>query len=160
MKLLHSSNCDIGRKGFKPEAIVIHITEGTLKGDLAWVHDPKSKASYHYIVGTDLETYEIVNPENTAWHAGLVVESTWKLLKKGINPNLYTIGIAVSGMVELRVPFKQQIELVKIIAEIAKVYHIPLDAEHVIAHNRIRTNKTCPGDSINLAALIHFAKLA
>ena len=46
-----SPNKDKGREGFRPEAIVIHIMEGTLTGTDAWFKSEESGVSAHYGVG-------------------------------------------------------------------------------------------------------------
>ena len=40
-------NKDQGQEGFRPEAIVIHIMEGTLKGTDAWFKNEESGVSAH-----------------------------------------------------------------------------------------------------------------
>ncbi|MBL8037399.1 MAG: hypothetical protein JNN16_07870, partial [Nitrospira sp.] len=42
-----SPNKDKGREGYRPEAIVIHIMEGTLKGTDAWFTNEESGVSAH-----------------------------------------------------------------------------------------------------------------
>jgi hypothetical protein len=44
-----SPNKDKGREGYKPEAVVIHIMEGTLKGTDAWFRNEESGVSaFHW----------------------------------------------------------------------------------------------------------------
>ena len=42
IKWIGSPNKDKGREGYRPEAIVIHIMEGTLKGTDAWFSNEES----------------------------------------------------------------------------------------------------------------------
>jgi hypothetical protein len=42
-----SSNKAVGRAGQRPEAVVIHIMEGTLAGTDSWFNAPESKVSAH-----------------------------------------------------------------------------------------------------------------
>ncbi len=86
-----SPNKQIGRRGFKPEAIVIHITQGNFSGANSWLRNPKSQVSCHFLTKRDGYIEQIVAVENTAWHAGIVKNAKWSLLKDGVNPNLYTI---------------------------------------------------------------------
>ena len=86
-----------GRKGFRPEAVVIHIMEGTLPGTDSWFASSSSQVSAHYGVGKSGEIHQYVKEGDTAWHAGRVDRPTWKLLKPDINPNLYTIGVEQEG---------------------------------------------------------------
>ena len=45
IKWIGSPNKRKGRNGFRPEAVVIHIMEGTLKGTDSWFKNPVSKVS-------------------------------------------------------------------------------------------------------------------
>ena len=59
-----------------PRIIVLHATAGkTDAGDVSWVQSPKSKVSYHAIIGRDGSLYTLVEPKHRAWHAGV---SAWK----------------------------------------------------------------------------------
>ena len=63
-------NKDQGQEGFRPEAIVIHIMEGTLKGTDAWFKNEESGVSAHYGIGKQGEIHQYVGKSDTAWHAG------------------------------------------------------------------------------------------
>lgn len=59
-----------------PRIIVLHATAGkTDAGDVSWLESPKSKVSYHAVIGRDGTLYTLVNPKHRAWHAGV---SEWK----------------------------------------------------------------------------------
>lgn len=76
----------------KPTLIVVHASAGKSDaGDVAWICDPRSKVSYHYLVGRDGTVYELVAPTQQAWHAGI---SEWKGRK---HCNAYSIGVAWSN---------------------------------------------------------------
>lgn len=47
IRWIGSPNKDKGREGYRPEAIVIHIMEGTLKGTDAWFSNEESGVSAH-----------------------------------------------------------------------------------------------------------------
>ena len=160
MVKLHTPNFEIGRAGHFPEAIVIHTSEGSQASTISWIMNPKSQVSYHYLIGQDGKIYELVNPDNTAWHAGKAQNSTWELLKKGINPNLYTLGIAFAGMAKDGPTFWQMIQGIYLIRELAFKYNITLDEKHVIPHNMIRTDKTCPGARVSAPAMALIAGLS
>src|SRR5947209_19366111 len=83
---------------FKPEAIVIHIAVGRLHSVVAQFNDPNSTVSAHYCVGKNNEIHQYVEETDTAFHAGIVVNPAWPLLKPGVNPNFYTIGIEHEGL--------------------------------------------------------------
>src|SRR5687767_7992079 len=86
-----------GRLGYRPEAVVVHIMEGTLAGTDAWFNDPRSRVSAHYGIGTDGTIHQYVGEADTAYHAGRRSQPVWKLIKPTPNPNVYTIGIEHEG---------------------------------------------------------------
>jgi hypothetical protein len=55
-----SCNKTPGRGGFRPEAIVIHIMEGTLGGTDDWFNNPASKVSAHYGIGRNGQVHQYV----------------------------------------------------------------------------------------------------
>src|SRR3990167_1220116 len=141
-----SKNFFKGRSGHKPELIVVHCTDGAHPGDLNWLRGGgTSQVSSHYLVTPGGEVIQLVKDEDVAWHAGVVVSPTARLLKPGINPNLYTIGIETSlrpGAVMNEAQARALKELVKLVAE---RHGIALDRDHVIGHKEIRASKSCPG---------------
>ena len=86
-----------GRGGFRPEAVVIHIIEGTLGAADSWFRAPESEVSAHYGIGRSGEIHQYVGEADTAFHAGRVWKPKWGKLKAKVNPNLYTIGIEHEG---------------------------------------------------------------
>lgn len=154
-----SPNYTKNRKGYKPEAIVIHIAEGTYQGTINWINNPNSLVSYHYLIGKDGKMHQAVELENSAWHAGKISNSTWKLLKQGVNPNYYTIGISLAGFAHEKPTIIQILATAILVMNTAKKYQIPIDQEHIIPHRWINTNKTCPGYNIDINVIIYLAKL-
>lgn len=74
------------------EGIVVHFTAGaSAASSAAWLANPASKASAHFVVGKEGEVYQVVETSNRAWHAG---SSVW-LDRSGANN--YTIGIEVDN---------------------------------------------------------------
>lgn len=53
--------------------LVIHATVGWLGGSLAWLCNPTSKVSAHYVISKRGQVYQLVNDSNVAWHAGRAV---------------------------------------------------------------------------------------
>lgn len=142
-----------------PVAIVIHVMDGTLKGTDAWFNDPSAKVSAHYGVGVDGSIHQYVNEDDTAFHAGIVVNPTAKLVlaSPNVNPNFYTIGIEHEGHAEDAWTPQQSAASAALVADIAARRSIGLDVDHVFAHHEVRASKTCPGslqkarDILNLA---------
>lgn len=158
-KRLIPINYTVGRYGYNPEAIVIHLMDGSLKGTDSWFRNPDSKASTHYGVGVAGEVYQWVEEKNMAWGNGRVDKPTWKGLKPNANPNLYTISIeheGKSGHEWTEDQYKATADLVK---EIAKRWNIPLDAEHIVVHSEIFSKKpNCPGVGFDKSILLDMVK--
>ncbi len=98
-------------------------------------------------------------PENTAWHAGLIKNSNAPIIKNGSNPNLYTIGIALSGLASEKPTTKQIFKCAELLKTLSNYYNVILDINTVIPHNAIRSDKLCPGLYINIDTLIYLAGL-
>lgn len=140
-----SSNFWAGRKGYKPEAIVIHIMDGTLVGTDSWFNDPASQVSAHYGIGKSGEVHQYVKEEDTAWHAGRIDTPTWKLIKLGINPNVYTIGIEHEGRPDDVWTDAMKQSSASLIREICQRWQIPVDRNHIVGHFEIYSKKPkCP----------------
>ena len=153
-----------GRRGLKPDAIVIHIIVGSLKAADATFANPASKVSAHYGVGRDGTVHQYVQETDTAFHAGIVDRPSWRLLRPNVNPNYHTVGIEHEGFPGQDWTALQIDTSAALVREIASRWDIPLDCDqppddrHVIKHHQIRLAKSCPGDNVNMDALIAKAK--
>ncbi len=159
-----SPNFSIGRRRYVPQAIVIHIMEGTLAGADSWFSNPKSKVSAHYGIGINGEIHRYVKESDTAWHAGRVHDPLWPLIKRDaasdgyINPNYYTIGIEHEGFKDSEWTDSMYKSSAELIADIASRWHIPIDREHIIGHREIYSIKSCPGSRVSIERLIEIAR--
>lgn len=157
-----SSNFTAGRRKFQPEAIVIHIMEGTLAGTDSWFGNRISNVSAHYGIGKNGEVHQYVQETDTAWHAGRVNNPSWSGMKRTtsgmyINPNLYTIGIEHEGNENTEWTDSTYAASSAMIKDIAMRWKIPMDRVHVIGHHEIYSLKTCPGNKVDLNKLISLA---
>jgi len=159
LELKKTQNQNNGRAGYSPEAIVLHITEGNFEGTKSWIKNPESKVSYHYIVKKNGKIARFVNEKNTAWHAGRVVNPMWDNIKKGINPNYYTIGIAFEGYAGDTLTFKQFFLGSLLIKLVAKRNKIQLNRNTLVPHYLITADKICPGAGIDIEKIIEVANL-
>lgn len=149
------SNFHRGRPfGLRPEAIVVHIIDGSFAAGESVFRNPATQKSAHYAVSWTGSADQFVDENDTAFHAGIVVNPTWPLLKPRINPNFYTIGIEHEGRPDDVWPEAQLSASATLIGEIATRWGIPLDESHVIRHHQIRASKTCPGNWIKIADLL------
>ena len=153
-----SPNFDSGRSGHKPEAIIIHKTEGSFSSAIGWFQNEDARVSAHYVIDLDGDIAQMVDENDTAWHAGVIVKPSWKLLKNGVNPNLYTIGIELAGKAVDDTPADQALALAELISDIHRRWKIPIDDQHIVFHREIRANKTCPGQRLSKKLIIFYAK--
>lgn len=146
--------------GFQPEAIVIHIGEGSLSSIDQHFNDPGSRVSAHYCVSKTGDIHQYVDEKDTAFHAGNIDRPSWTGLKPGaapgtfINPNFYTIGIEHEGFADDAWPDAQLATSAALVGEIAGRWKIPLDENHVIRHHQIRFLKSCPGNVIKISDIL------
>ena len=146
--------------GFQPEAIVIHIGEGSLRSIDQQFNDPQARVSAHYCVSKSGDIHQYVDEHDTAFHAGNIDRPSWSGLKPGatpgtfINPNFYTIGIEHEGFADDQWPEAQLAASAALVAEIAGRWKIPLDEDHVIRHHQIRFLKSCPGNVIKISDIL------
>lgn len=142
----------------KIEAIVLHRTEGTIQSALDWLKRPESKASYHVLVDETGKVYEMVPDHFTAWHAGAVINPSWRKAKVRKNVNEYTIGIGISGKADEPMTLQQLLAVALLIKEKCEAHKIELDKNNIIPHYMIRSDKICPGPMVNIPALVYVAK--
>ncbi|MEO8629595.1 MAG: peptidoglycan recognition family protein [Betaproteobacteria bacterium] len=159
----HPQNFRSERAGYQPEAVVIHIMDGSLTGTDSWFNDPRSQVSAHYGVGRTGAIHHYVKETDCAFHAGTVEMPRWKLIKRMgqggriINPNYYTIGVEHEGrgLSSEHWPQAMLEASLDLVADIARRWNIPADADHFIPHRDIRKSKPmCPGSGIDLAEYI------
>lgn len=158
-KWVPSPNYSSGRSGFAPIAIVVHIMQGTIADTDSWFSATQSEVSAHFGIARSGAVHQYVAEGNTAWHAGRVNSPTWTLIKPGVNPNLYTLGIEHEG--QSGTPWTDALYEASssTIAELATRWSIPLDRQHVIGHHEIYALKPfCPGGGVDLDTLIALAR--
>ena len=143
--------------GLQPEAIVIHIMDGSFAAGESVFLDPATQKSAHYGISRNGDVHQYVDEGDTAFHAGIVVSPIWPLLKPGVNPNFYTIGIEHEGRPDDVWPDQQLETSGALVNQIANRWGIPLDPLHVIRHHQIRASKTCPGNWVTIEKILQRA---
>ena len=127
--------------------VVVHTTDGSFGGTVAWFANPESRVSAHYLVGLSGHVAQFVAEEDTARHAGRVCEPTADL--PGRDPNLYSVGIEFEDggdpMTVAR-PDEQYRAGADLLAGIARRWDVPLDRAHVLGHREVFRAKLCPGN--------------
>ncbi|QPC92231.1 N-acetylmuramoyl-L-alanine amidase [Mesorhizobium sp. INR15] len=146
-----SPNFGPRRDTLKPDMIVLHYTGmGTGAGAEAWLCDPASEVSSHYLVHEDGQIVQMVRESDRAWHAG---KSSW-FGATDINSRSVGIEIVNPGH-SLGYPAfpKRQIDaVIALCAGIAKRHSIA--AERVLAHSDVAPGrKIDPGEKFPWRAL-------
>lgn len=145
------SNCRKGRPlGFRPEAVVVHIMDGSFAAGESVFLNPDSQKSAHYGISKSGLIHQYVDEHDVAFHAGIVVNPTWPLLKPGVNPNFYTIGIEHEGRPDDVWPAEQTQASTVLVGSICARWGIARDVLHIIRHHQIRASKTCPGNWLQI----------
>jgi N-acetylmuramoyl-L-alanine amidase len=153
----HDANRRKGRQGFRPEAIVVHIMEGTLAGTRSWFNNPESRVSAHYGIGKNGEIHQYVGESDTAFHAGRRSNPSWRLIKS-VNPNNHTIGIEHEGDANSEWPEAMLSSSAALIRDVCTRWSIPIDRDHIIGHREIFDRKTCPGHIVDVDQLVARAR--
>lgn len=144
------SNRPSGAKG-KPQMIIIHSCEGVYGGCTSWLRNKKSKVSAHYVVNSNgSEISQLVRHSKKAWHIGAKYKCR---LNKNTLCNLdnaqsngFTIGIEHAGFASQKTWDSGLIEAsAKLACAIAKKHNIPRDAQHIVAHGQLQSNRSDPG---------------
>lgn len=156
-----SINYTKGRGGQRVLATVLHISQGSLGSMREWFNNPAAKVSAHYGIGLNGTIEQYVDEDDSAWHAGLKIRPTARIVldRPGVNPNDITIGIEHEGYAHLPPTSQQLMSSAELVRDIHDRRGIPLDREHVLGHREIRADKECPG-LIDPADVIALAKTA
>lgn len=142
-----TTNYTAGRGGERVRFIVIHQTDGTYEGSIAWFRSVASRASAHYVVrARDGEITQMVRETDTAWHV------------RGANRT--SIGIEHEYYPRLGIGHTdaQYRASASLVCEIARRHGLPIDRQHVVGHAEIPgADHADPGPAWNWA---HFIALA
>lgn len=132
-----------GRHSIKPEAIVLHHSDGSYRGGVAWIADPKSKVSYHVLISRDGRRTVFANDTDRCWHAGV---SSWQGRR---DLNSWSLGVAWEGNTyEMPLGEDAMASAIEYLAPRMKKWGIPMNM--VVTHQQVApTRKTdiSPGDA-------------
>ena len=147
------------------KAVVIHIIDGSQAGADATFLDNTltNPRSAHYSVGRSGNVHQYVQEQDTAYHAGVVVQPTWAFMETQktaagnyINPNFYTIGIEHEGKADDDWTDAMYAASSDLISSLSQKYDSlkTLTRDNVVMHREIRANKSCPGSKVDMFRLI------
>lgn len=113
--------------------IIVHGT-GSMsdEGTLSWLQDPRSRVSYHYLIGRDGRVYRCVPEKAKAWHAG---RSTWQGREIGGSLNPISIGLAMTNDGTQPYSADQYNSAAHLLADIMTRHRIP--PSDVRGHNEV-----------------------
>lgn len=159
------ANFAVGRPGFKPEGICIHLMAGSLAGTDVWfLTSPEKRgqppSSAHYGIGKEGQIHQYVKEEDRAFHAGRVLNPTAKLVTEtfpSVNPNQFLIGVEHEGTLDDEWPEAMIDASSALIAEICARWEIPIDRDHIVKHHEIFSQKPCPGPRCPIDLIVEMA---
>lgn len=145
-----------------PDAIVIHVMQGTMEATRSWFFTDASDVSSTYGISKTGKIVQYVEEDDTHAANGILVNPTAEIVleRRGVNPNLYTLSIEHEGTGREDLTDDQRAASAWLIADIAKRRpKIKFTQRHIFGHHSIRANKDCPG-AINVPKLIAAAQAA
>lgn len=157
--LITVNNFTKGRKGWQPDRIVIHVTEGSEQATESWFDAEESDVSSHFINSKKGVIKQEVELADSAWTQGRVDNPTAKIVleRKNVNPNYYCISIEHEGDGTQPLTPEQKISSVWLIRYLVGLYpKILFDRDHILGHHEIYSKKTCPG-KIDVDELVRLA---
>lgn len=140
-------NFHSGREGHAVDMLVVHVTEGDRDSVRSWFGLDRSDVSAHFMVCTDGTIDQFVREDDTAFHAGRVLNPTAPLVleRRGVNPNLYSIGIEHEGDGSHELTAPQRAATLELMQDICRRRGIPIDRRHIVGHHEVFAAKSCPG---------------
>ena len=160
------TNYKKGRGEQKPLIVVIHrisLPGLTAESALQRFTNPNEEVSSHAICKYDGTIINIVNDEDTAYCNGKVVNPRSSLVKmffqKGVSINEISLSLENEGSEYNDLTEAQYKSNAKWVREKCVKFNIPIDALHVIPHNFVRSDKSCPG-KISMERIIALASAA
>ncbi len=106
--------------------IILHTTEGSLKGSLEKL---RRNGEAHYLVGPDGHVYRIVHRDRVAWHAG---RSMWEGTS---NLDLVSIGIEIVGYHNQDITAAQSAAVRELLNQLKVLYRVP--DERILPHSMV-----------------------
>lgn len=134
-----SRNYNTRPEGARIRGLVLHSSEGAFPSDRAWLCNPASEVSSHYLIAPEGTIYQLVDDAKRAWHAGV---GTFQ----GISDwNSASIGIEISHQAGQPYPAVQLASLRDLCRTLIARYQI--EQRLVVAHRWIApTRKSDPTD--------------
>jgi hypothetical protein len=109
------------------DRVVVHVTEGSFWGSVAWLRNPRAHASSHFVVSRGGRIVQLVHLSDIAWHAG-----HWgtNVRSVGVEHEGYTYG--PEGFTQ-----RQYHASAKLIAWFARRALMPINRRTIIGHHEV-----------------------
>jgi N-acetylmuramoyl-L-alanine amidase len=134
--------------------VVLHYTGmPDAASAIAWLRNPESKVSCHYLVAEDGQILRMVPEEKRAWHAG---RSYWRG-RRDVNAASIGIEIVNPGHEHGYQPFpeEQMNSVLRLVADLVDRYDIP--RANVVGHSDVApARKQDPGELFDWAKLARY----
>lgn len=130
---------------------VLHVAEGSAASVDSWFAADVSDVSAHFLVTLAGQVHQYVSVHERAWHAGRVLNPTWKWLTPGTNPNDYLLGVEHEGSGATRWPEAQLYASSFLAAWLARRFGWDATEQFFPLHRAIYAGKTCPGPAFGYA---------
>lgn len=155
-----TSNYRDREAGVIPDAIAIHIADGSKASVISTFKDPSVQKSSHFLVNKDGSITQFVSTSKAAYCTGNVdnpINSLY-LARPTKNPNDWSIAIEHEGFGTEDITSAQYATTALICKYLHDKWNIPLDRTHIFGHREIFSKKECPG-KINVEKIVQMARL-
>ena len=107
--------------------IVIHVTDGSYAGAIAWLTNEQAHVSSHYVISREGDITQLVARHDIAWHSGNHVM------------NAESIGIEHAGVTDDPAGFTdaEYRASARLVAWLVRYCGIPIDREHILGHSDV-----------------------
>lgn len=148
-----------GRNGLTPDAIAIHVADGSKAAVVATFKNPTVQKSSNFLVNRDGSITQFVNTANASFCTGNLDNPINELvLERTANPNDWTISIEHEGFGTQDITEAQYTATAALCKFLSQKWNIKLDRTHVFGHREAFSKKTCPG-LINVDKIVQKARL-
>jgi AmpD protein len=132
-----------GSKVIIPAAVVLHHSDGSYRGGVAWIANPASNVSYHVLIARDGRRTVFANDTERCWHAG---KSNWQGRP---DLNSWSLGLAWEGNTyDYPLGDAAMASAIEYLAPRMKKWGIPMSM--VVTHQQVspsRKTDISPGDA-------------
>lgn len=144
--------------GVMPDAIAIHIADGSKASVVATFKDPAVQKSSHFLVNKDGSLTQFVSTNKASFCTGNIDNPVSQLvLERTLNPNSWSFSIEHEGFGTQDITEAQYQKTARLCKFLHDKWGVPLDRTHIFGHREAFSQKICPG-LINIDRIIQIAR--